>query len=131
MRWRGDRGSSVVEFVLVSTLLLLLLFGVMQAGLYLYARNVAAAAAADGARYAASAGMPADAGSERSTGLIGSALHRASAGIHCDGRFSRDEQSRLDVVTVRCSGRLRSIFAPLGAWLPIDVSGSALREATG
>jgi Flp pilus assembly protein TadG len=128
MRCRGERGSSVVEFVLMATLLVLVLFGVLQVGLFMYARNLAAAAAADGARYAASAGMSADAGGQRSDELLRSSLHRAASGIVCTGRFGVDETSRLDVVTVHCRGRVRSAFLPLGAWLSVDVSASSLRE---
>ena len=60
-----DDGAAVVEFVLVSVLLVLLLFGVLQVGVYFYARNIVAASAADAARYAAAAGVDPDAGAGR------------------------------------------------------------------
>ena len=51
----GDRGSAVVEFVLVGTLLVALFLGVLQLGLYLHMRNVVVASLAEGAREAANA----------------------------------------------------------------------------
>lgn len=128
MPWRDERGSSVVEFVLITTLLLLLLFGVLQVGVYLYVRNVVAAAAADGARFAASAGSAPSAGGQRADELLRAALHSGGSSIRCDATLARDTASGLDVVTVRCAGRVRSVFAPIGAWLSIDVTGSSLRE---
>lgn len=51
----GDAGAAVVEFVLVTALLLGLFLGVAQLGFVLYVRNTLVACAADGARYAANA----------------------------------------------------------------------------
>jgi Flp pilus assembly protein TadG len=50
---RGEHGSAVVEFVLVSMLVVPLFLGILQLGLYLYVRNTVAAAASEGAHYAA------------------------------------------------------------------------------
>jgi Flp pilus assembly protein TadG len=131
MRWRDDRGSSVADFVLMSTLLVLLLFGVMQVGLYMYARTITAAAAADGARYGAAAGLPADAAARRADAVLHSGLHSAAAGVGCTSGFGADAASGLAISTVHCSGHVRSVFVPLGTWLGIDVTASALREGTG
>ena len=49
-----DEGSAVVEFVLVSVLVVALILALIQLGLALYVRNTLVAAAAEGARYAAS-----------------------------------------------------------------------------
>lgn len=58
---RDQRGSAVVDFVLVSMLVVPLFLGVLQLGLFLYVRNTLTAAASDGARYAATADRePAD-----------------------------------------------------------------------
>ena len=45
----GDAGAAVVEFVLVSVLLLGLFLSVLQVGFALYVRNTLVACAADGA----------------------------------------------------------------------------------
>ena len=131
MRWRDDRGSSVVDFVLMSTLLVLLLFGVMQVGMYMYARTITAAAAADGARYGASSGMSYDAAGRRADAVLRSGLHTAASGLVCSSTFGTDAASGLAVTTVRCSGHVRSVLVPLGTWLGIDVTASALREGAG
>ena len=57
-----DQGAAVIEFVMMIVLLVLVLFGVLQVAVYCYARNIVAAAAADGARYAASLGVDPGAG---------------------------------------------------------------------
>ena len=48
-----DAGSAVVDFVLVSLILVPLFAGILQLGLALYVRNTLAACAQEGARYAA------------------------------------------------------------------------------
>lgn len=54
----GDDGSSVVEFTLVSVLLVGLFLGILQVALVLHTRNVLVSAAQEGARYAANADRP-------------------------------------------------------------------------
>ncbi|HVX55289.1 TadE/TadG family type IV pilus assembly protein [Nocardioides sp.] len=51
-----QRGSAVVDFVLVLLLLVPLVAGVLQIALVLYVRNTVASAASEGARYAATLG---------------------------------------------------------------------------
>src|SRR3954454_15110634 len=88
----GDAGgAAVVDFVLISTLLVFLLFGVLQVAVYFYARNVAAASAADAARYAAAEGVSPSAGATRASGLIRQGLDDADAsGLHCTSGLTRD-----------------------------------------
>ena len=47
-----DRGSSAIELVLLTPLLIAMIFGIVQAGLLWHARHVAVAAAQQGARLA-------------------------------------------------------------------------------
>jgi len=132
-RWRGrcDRGAAVVDFVMISVLLVLLLLGVLQVAIYFYARNVVAASAADGARYAAAEGVPTAAGGARARELLGQGLDPADASaIRCIARPGRDPASGLPVVTVRCVGRIRLLFSPLHVPLTIDVRSSVLKERT-
>ena len=69
-RTRGQRGSAVVDFVLVSTILVPLFLGILQVGLFLYVRNTVTAAASEGAHYAAVLNRaPAD-GASRTRELI-------------------------------------------------------------
>ena len=73
-RPRGDDGSAVVEFALVSALLAALFLAVLQVGVALYVRNTLVAAAADGARYGADADRtPAD-GVGRTKDLVAQSL---------------------------------------------------------
>ncbi len=52
-RRRAERGSAVVDFVLVLVVLVPLFLGILQVALVLLVRNTLAAAASEGARYAA------------------------------------------------------------------------------
>jgi Flp pilus assembly protein TadG len=123
-----DDGAAVVEFVLISVMLVLLLFGVLQVAVYFYARNVVAASAADAARYAAAAGVPPSAGAARAEQLISEGL--AGADITCTGGPGIDAQSGLPVTTVRCTGTVKALLAPVDIPLHLDLRSSALTEST-
>ncbi len=64
-RPRGDRGEATTEMVLVVPVLMLLVFLVVQFGLWYHANNVAEAAAQEGARSARLTGGTDDAGQTR------------------------------------------------------------------
>ena len=70
----GDRGSAVVDFVLVGALLTLFFLGIVQLALVLHVRNTLIDAAASGARYGTLADRTATDARERTTQLIGVAL---------------------------------------------------------
>jgi Flp pilus assembly protein TadG len=128
-RFRDEGGAAVVDFVFLSVLLILLLFAVLQVAIYYYARNVAAASAADAARYAAAEGVDPGAGAARAAALIRAGLDDADASaIHCTSAPDRDAATGLAVTTVHCHGRIRLLFSPLRAPMTIDVSSSVLRE---
>lgn len=117
----------MIEFVLISVLLIFLLFGVLQVAALFYVRSVTAAAAADGARYAANADVDAPAGGRRAHDLIGRGLGRGlAADLPCSGRDGRD--GRLRVAEVRCTGRIRSLLLPIGAFVTVDVSARSLED---
>ena len=126
-----ERGAAAVEFVLIATLLVLLLFGVLQVGVYFYARNIVAASAADGARYAASAGVPPGVGAVRAQQLIADALGRAQASaIRCTSGAGVDADSGLPITTVRCVRHIRTHGVTLDLPMTVDFTSSALREST-
>jgi Flp pilus assembly protein TadG len=126
-----DAGAAVVEFVLISVLLVLLLFGVLQVGVYFYARNIVAASAADAARYAAAAGVPAAAGGPRAEQLIANALGAAQARtIRCTGGTGTDADSGLPVSTVHCVGHVRALLVSSDMPLTVDFTSSALKETS-
>lgn len=125
-----DRGSAVAEFSLVLILLVMLLLGVLQAGVYLHVRNVVAASAAEGARYAANADVDITAGAPRSSDLIGRSLGaRTATNVPCSAA-PEPGAGGTTLVAVRCRGALPVFFAPLGRLLPVDVVGRALKEGT-
>jgi len=69
-----DRGSAVVEFVLVSVLVVALVLGVLQLAFALHIRNTLVAAASEGARMAATTSRdPAD-GADHTSRLIRATL---------------------------------------------------------
>lgn len=78
---RSERGSAVVDFVLVLLLLLPMVTGILQLALVLHVRNTLASAASEGARYAAVAG---------SSPALGEAKIREQVGTAISGDFARD-----------------------------------------
>lgn len=126
---RDDTGAAVVDFVLMSVLLIMLLFGVLQVAVYFYARNVVAASAADAARYAAAETVDPRAGGPRAEQLIGHGLTAVgAAAIRCRGTPARDPVSGLETSNVQCRGRIHALFLPFDLPLTIDVHASALKE---
>lgn len=88
---RGERGSAVVDFVLVTVLLLPIVLGILQLALVLHVRNTLASAAGEGARHAAVAGSSADAGRAKIEELV-------------DGALSADVVRRVDVHPANVGG---------------------------
>ncbi len=99
----SDRGAAVVDFVLVSVLLVFLLFAVLQLAVYFYVRNIVSASAADAARYAAAAGVDPGAGAARARQEIGDAVGGGTArAIACTSTADRDAATGL---TFACLSR--------------------------
>ncbi|GAA1615129.1 hypothetical protein GCM10009789_81510 [Kribbella sancticallisti] len=121
---RGERGAAVVDFVLVSVLVVPLFLGVLQVGLFLYVRNTVTAAASEGAHYAAVLNREPGDGEARARELVD--------GVASDGLVDSIEAQATDVdgqpgVVVI----VRAHMPPLGLWGPgIDftVEGHAIKE---
>jgi Flp pilus assembly protein TadG len=126
--WRVDRGSAVVEFVLVSVPLLFLLLGVLQVAVYLHVRNVVVASAAEGARYGANADRLAGEGGPFAEQVLreGLSVHTA-AGIRCT---AGEEAGAAGVVlvAVRCRGALPAVLAVGRRLLPVHATARAIKE---
>ena len=89
VRRRGERGSAVVDFVLVLLVLVPIFLGILQVALVLLVRNTLASAASEGARYAATLDKgPAD-GAARTRSQIDGAI---------SGRFAQDVDAHPAVV---------------------------------
>jgi hypothetical protein len=124
-RGRRENGAAVVDFVLVLVVLIPLVLGIIQVGLVLLVRNTLAAAASEGARYAATA--------DRGPG-DGVALTREQIDGAISGRFAQDVTVRRVMVdgapgieiVVRAEVSALGLFGPA---VELEVSGSAVEEA--
>jgi Flp pilus assembly protein TadG len=125
----SERGSAVVDFVMVSLLILTLLLAVLQVAVYVHVRNVVTASAQDGARYAANADVDPSFGAGRTLEVVARATSlRTAEGLSCTSAEEVDG-SGLTLVVVRCSGAVPSLLTVLGDLLPLEVTGRAVREA--
>ncbi|WP_233491152.1 TadE family protein [Blastococcus sp. TBT05-19] len=126
----GERGSAVVDFVMVSMLIVALLMAVLQVAVYVHVRNVVTASAQDGARYAANADVDSRVGADRTVEVVARATSVQTAqGLACTSQEEPDP-SGATVVVVRCSGSVPSLLAALGNLLPLEVTGRALKEGS-
>ena len=123
-RPRDERGSAVVDFVLVSMVLVPLVLGLIQVGLVLHVRNTLAAAATEGARYGATIDRSPAQGATRTREQIGDAVA---------ARFAEDVSARQETVdgvpTVAVT--VRAVVPPLGLWGPgvdLSVTGHGVQE---
>lgn len=123
-RSRDERGSAVVDFVLVSMLVVPLFLGILQVGLYLYVRNTVTAAASEGAHYAAVLNrVPAD-GESRTRELVGGVVRDQL--IDSVSAEETDVDGRPGVLVV-----VKAHMPPLGLWGPgidFSVEGHAVKE---
>jgi hypothetical protein len=124
-----DCGSSVVEFVMISSLLVLLLFAVLQVAALFYVRSVVGAATADAARYAANSGIDSRSGGARAALLIRDGLGPGMARqLQCEALETADPASGLSVVQVGCRGRMRSLLLPVAGLVTVSASSRSLKE---
>jgi Flp pilus assembly protein TadG len=125
-RRRTESGSAVVEFVGVTALLLLLFLVIFQLGVVLHIRNVMAAAAAEGARYAANADRSEADGEQRAREAITTGLSAELADkMVVTARPSAEDPG---VVEVTITGPA-PLFVPKLSPFRIPVHGHALEES--
>lgn len=123
-RRRGNRGSAVVDFVLVLGVLLPVVLAILQLALVLLVRNTLTAAASEGARYAATIDHGPSDGAARTRDQIQGAV---------SGRFARDINASQVMlggapgiqVTVHASVAALGIGGPA---IRLDVTGHAVEE---
>jgi Flp pilus assembly protein TadG len=124
----GERGSAVVDFVMVSLLIVALLLAVLQVAVYVHVRNVVTASAQLGARYAANADVDSSSGAARTVEVVAQATTVQTAeGLTCTSREQLDSTG-LTLVVVECSGSVPALLATLGNLLPLNVTGRAVKE---
>jgi Flp pilus assembly protein TadG len=121
---RDQRGAAVVDFVLVLVVLVPVFLGVLQVALVLFVRNTLTAAAAEGARYAATADRGPTEGAARTRTQIRGVLA---------GRYAREvtahELSIGGAPAVEVT--VHAVIPALGLGGPavaLDVSGHAIEE---
>jgi Flp pilus assembly protein TadG len=119
-----ERGSAVVDFVLVLVVLVPLFLGIIQVGLVLHVRNTLTSAAAEGARYGATVDRPVPAGVSRTREQISTAVA---------ARFASDVRGSTTVVNGIPTVRVVVVaeVPPLGLWGPpvrLEVAGHAVQE---
>lgn len=122
-RLREDRGSAVVEFALVTPLLLLVALAVLQVTLALHVRATLTAAAAEGARAGALAGSGLRVAEMRTREVLADALGGDAAQ---DIVASRERLDGVEVVRVRVTARL-PLLGTLGP-TALTVDGHAIGE---
>ena len=124
---RDDEGAAVVDFVLVSVLVLTLFLLVFQVAVTLHVRNVLVASAAEGARYGANADRTADEGAERAEQVVADALGQAVArSVQCTP-VAGGELDGAPVVDIRCTAALPVVYLKAGP-VSLTVHGHALEE---
>jgi hypothetical protein len=123
-RRRGEHGSAVVDFVLVSMLVVPLFLGILQVGLFLYVRNTVTAAASEGAHYAAVLNREPGDGEARTRELMEGVV-----------RTELIETVTADLMDVEGQPEVRVVvkahMPPLGLWGPgigFTVEGHAIKE---
>ena len=119
-----ERGSAVVDFVLVLIVLVPIFLGILQVALVLLVRNTLASAASEGARYAATIDRgPAD-GAARTRSQINGAI---------SSRYARDVDARQTTVD-GAPGVVVTVHAVVpalgigGPGISLTVSGHAVEE---
>lgn len=128
-RLKGDQGSAIAEFALMTVLLVFLLFAVLQVAALFFVRSVVSSAASDGARLGSTVGSSPDEGARRASELISSGLSASMAShLPCSGSVTVDGPTGLAMARVRCAGTIRSVFVPIGALVHVDVTAGSLRE---
>jgi len=124
----GERGSAVVDFVLVSLLIVALLLAVLQVAVYAHVRNVVTASAQEGARFAANADVDSSLGAARTVEVVARATNQRTAeGLACTS-VEETDPTGLTLVVVRCSGSVPSLISVLGNLLPLEVTGRSVKE---
>jgi Flp pilus assembly protein TadG len=126
IRKGADRGSAIVDFVLVGTLLLMLFLGILQTGLVLHVRNTLAADAAEGARHAANLNVPASEGGPYAERLIAGSLPGRSD-TRCVGAPATGPGD-IPLVVVTCQVRVPLSLLPFGGGVGLTVTGHAVKE---
>jgi Flp pilus assembly protein TadG len=115
----------VVEFVLVSVLVVVVALAVIQLGMALYIRNTLVSAAGEGARFAAAADRSPEDGVQHTRALINQSLPDSYAD-HVSARYTMVDGVQTVEVEVRAS---LPVFGWLGPSGGLRITGHAMEES--
>ena len=118
----AERGSAVVEFVLVSAVAVALAMSLAQLGLFLWERNALMGSLSEGARVAATEGRSVADGRRVATELL-----RRSVGGRVADAVPIDGTETAGVVVLRAEGTLPS-FVPGVPGLPVRMTARMHQE---
>ena len=123
---RSERGSAPLESVFAIVMLVVLTLGALQVAFTLYARNVLAAAAHEGARAVVERGAVAGDALRVATAVI----ERAAGGLVDDVRVELSAGGRgpRTVLTVHVRGTTAP-FGPVPVTLPLSASATSVAES--
>jgi Flp pilus assembly protein TadG len=123
-RVRRERGSAIVDFALVSVVLVPLFFGVLQLALIWYVKTTLTSAASDGAHYGATYSRTAADGGERTRAVIADVFGHRLPTVVSARQTSVDGQPGVEV-DVRAGIPVLAFWGPT---VTVDVSGHAVQE---
>jgi Flp pilus assembly protein TadG len=123
----GQRGSAVLESIFALLLLLVLVLGAIQVAFVLYARNVVASSAHEGARAAVELGRDAADARTVAATVVESSARGLVEQLQVD--VSLQSEGELSIVRVYVTGRLKS-FGVVPVAIPVrSIATSVRREA--
>lgn len=103
-RLAGERGSATVEIAILAPVLLLIVFTIVQVGLWSFARSLALGAAQEGVAAGRAYQAPAQAGRARAEEFLASAAGDSLLSSSVTAQASADE------VSVEVTGRAQSVL---------------------
>ena len=120
---RKERGSIALEMALVMPVLMLIVLGLLQFGLWYHARQVALGAAQEGARVAAVEGGTIDAAKERTLSVFESGIGRLAEDSSVDASIDAE------IVSVTIGGTLKGLLPIPGlSEFRLDSTATSYRE---
>ncbi len=120
---RDERGQAMLESALVFPVLVLILLGILQLGLWYHAEFVVRTACQEGARVASAENGTLAEGLQRTRALLVAGLERTGAGITVEGQVDNTQ------ATISARGALPTLLPWIDAnQLPLRAQASMIRE---
>ncbi len=126
-RWlerRGERGSAIADFALVSVVLVPLFFGVLQIALVWHVKTTLTSAASEGARHGASYDRTTEDGRRRTAAAIDD-VFGADFDDSVSGRQTTVDGQPVVEVTVRAHVPVLAFWGPA---IAVEARGHAIKE---